>query len=392
MSLTTMIRASILVTALTGFVSVVHAQSPLTIDFPGGGFQGAYGINNRGQIVGYSFNSESYLYEGGAFSPINVPSGLASGISDNGQIVGSIAVGVLNVGGFLDYGGAVTHITESNTNVTAANGISSNGAYIVGTTYAGLLSSLSDGFLYTGGVFTTIDVPGFALHTQPKGVNNSEQIVGAVFDGTGLPFHGFLDNGGVFTLLDFPGATRTAATGINDNGAIVGYYLDGAGKNHGFVDNSGQFTSIDFPGATSTWAYGINDDGAIVGYYLDGASNYHGFLYSGSQGYLNPQYLIMGVTYAPPGGSASSVSYQNTSVVGNTSTNTSSFANGVSVTTSTSAGGSLFGFISGKVTATQSNGWTQKTTTSNEVTTTKSSSITFKTPGVPTVYSPVDHD
>ena len=89
---------------------------------------------------------------------------------------------------------------------------------------------------------------------------------------------------------------------------------------------------------------------------------------AGAQGYVNPKYLTMGVTYAPPGGSASSVSYQTTNVVGNTSTNTDSFENSVSVTASTSAGGSFFGFISGKVTTTQSSGWTQKTTSSNEFT------------------------
>jgi hypothetical protein len=41
-------------------------------------------------------------------------------------------------------------------------------------------------------------------------------------------------------------------------------------------------------------------------------------------GYLNPKYLIMGVTYAPPGGNAQSyVSYGTTDFVGNTSMNSS---------------------------------------------------------------------
>ena len=110
------------------------------------------------------------------------------------------------------------------------------------------------------------------------------------------------------------------------------------------------------------------------------------------QGYINPKYLIMGVTYAPPGGSASSVSYQTTNVVGNTSTITNSFTEGVSVSISLSAGGSFLGFIKGKSTATESSGWTQKTTKSDAITITKTSSTTLKTPGVPNVYSPVNHD
>jgi hypothetical protein len=244
-----------------------------------------------------------------------------------------------------------------------------------------------------------MDAPSFVGYTQSNGVNNGGQIVGSVLviagnANTGFSYlnHGFLDNGGVFTLLDVPGATSTSAIGINNYGTIVGSYT-AASKTHGFVYNSGIFTSFDFPGATSTSASGINDTGGIVGSYTDAAGNIHGFFYpTGAQGYVNPKYLIMGVTYAPPGGSASNVSYQTTNVVGNTSTITSSFANGVSMTASTSGGGGINGVISGKVTTTQSSGWTQKTTESDAVTITKTSSTTFKTPGVPNVYSPVDHD
>jgi hypothetical protein len=114
-------------------------------------------------------------------------------------------------------------------------------------------------------------------------------------------------------------------------------------------------------------------------------------------GYVNPKYLIMGVTYAPPGGnSLSFVSYQNSNLVGNTSTISSSFQNGVSQTTtiSASAGPNLsdtFGFKGG-ASITQTNAWTQKTTNSNSLTINKTNATTFKTPGVPNVYSPVDHD
>ena len=113
---------------------------------------------------------------------------------------------------------------------------------------------------------------------------------------------------------------------------------------------------------------------------------------SGVQGYVNPRYLIMGVTYAPPGGSGSSVSYQTTNAVGNTSTITKSFTNGAAVSISVSAGSSFFGVIKGNTTVTSSRGWTQKTTNANAVTITKTSSTTMKTPGVPNVYSPVNHD
>jgi hypothetical protein len=61
------------------------------------------------------------------------------------------------------------------------------------------------------------------------GVNDRGQIVGTVFDATVTPSHGFLlpmGAKGPFKQIDVPGAPRTAATGINDRGAIAGNYAN----------------------------------------------------------------------------------------------------------------------------------------------------------------------
>ncbi len=113
-------------------------------------------------------------------------------------------------------------------------------------------------------------------------------------------------------------------------------------------------------------------------------------------GYINPKYLIMAVTYAPPGGNSQSyVSYQDTNFVGNTtvdgSIDTNEFTESVTVTST--AGGSLFGFQDGaQVSGTQSFAFTNVSNSSNTVTLSKQTSTVLKTPGVPNVYSPVDHD
>jgi probable HAF family extracellular repeat protein len=121
--------------------------------------------------------------------------------------------------------------------------------------------------------FTTIDYPA-------KGINDSGQIVGYFGDAAGL--HGFLYSGGSFTTIDVPGAVQTIANGINDSGQIVGSFSDAAG--HGFLDSGGTFTTIDAPGALSTDARGINDSGQIVGagsYSFEHGSRFIGFLDSG---------------------------------------------------------------------------------------------------------------
>jgi hypothetical protein len=133
------------------------------------------------------------------------------------------------------------------------------------------------GYLYSGGTFITIGVPG-ATFTSVSGINDAGQIVGSYETGEGEP-KGFVDNGGVFTTISAPGATILSANGINDAGQIVGTYglelkVDGktiGSTTRGFVDNGGVFTTISVSGATpftDTFATGINDAGQIVGDYI----------------------------------------------------------------------------------------------------------------------------
>jgi probable HAF family extracellular repeat protein len=72
------------------------------------------------------------------------------------------------------------------------------------------------------------------------------------------------------------------AAGINNQGQIVGYYLDSTSFNarfHGFLYNRGQYTTLDDPSALNTAPFSINDAGQIVGAYSSGG-NGHGFVAS----------------------------------------------------------------------------------------------------------------
>lgn len=84
-----------------------------------------------------------------------------------------------------------------------------------------------------------------------------------------------------FTTIQVPGARRTSASGINDDGDMVGSYEDSTGVSHGYVLRRGIFTTIDFPGATFTEARGIGGGGEIVGTYRKRGEpplNFHGYL------------------------------------------------------------------------------------------------------------------
>jgi uncharacterized membrane protein len=157
------------------------------------------------------------------------------------------------------------------------------------------------------GTVTTIDVPG-SINTFPFGINASGVIVGRYL-GAGNVTHGFVRTGtdevctvdypgttfamaGVTNVcvVDVPGANFTAASGINAQGDITGWYtLPGSPVRHGFVLNAGELVPFFFdpPGSVFTQAVGINERGDIVGRYCaiapcsmlgSGGGSFRGFL------------------------------------------------------------------------------------------------------------------
>jgi len=118
--------------------------------------------------------------------------------------------------------------------------------------------------------------------------------------------------------------------------------------------------------------------------------------YTGTSGYINPKYMVVGVIYSPPG-SLSTVSYANSSLTSSTTSVMASLTNSSTTTSSSQVGGTfLFGYLEGTQKTTQSSTVTQQNqgTTAVTVTYTKSKSLTVAGPGpVPTGdYQGVNHD
>jgi uncharacterized membrane protein len=95
--------------------------------------------------------------------------------------------------------------------------------------------------------------------------------------------------GAGYIQIDVPAAKSTTASGINNDGKIVGTYYDSTGLGHGFLrSEDGRFTTIDHPLAVQangfgTEARGINAEGVIVGDYCaappcDGVSVIKGYV------------------------------------------------------------------------------------------------------------------
>lgn len=112
--------------------------------------------------------------------------------------------------------------------------------------------------------------------------------------------------------------------------------------------------------------------------------------------YLSPRYVIVGLTYAPPG-SSSNVSYENTTFVGNTTALSQSFQSGLSFSVSVSQTFGAWEPVTGanvgaKVTASETTSYTQKSDSSSSVTLSKESSVKYLTTGTGDAFAPVNHD
>jgi uncharacterized membrane protein len=126
------------------FVKTESTFTTLTLPFASTNYQGATGINNAGDIVGY-FDTHGFLDKAGAFTQIDVPGATGtfpSAINRFGHIVGW-------------YGDATGR----------------------------------HGFLHQGDTFTPLDVPG-ATDTEAYGINSFGHIVGWYIDPSGKR-HGF---------------------------------------------------------------------------------------------------------------------------------------------------------------------------------------------------------
>jgi probable HAF family extracellular repeat protein len=254
----------------TGFTS---------IDFPGATSTTAWGVNDRGDVVGlYSLadkTNHGFLYRGGVLTSIDFPGATSTetyGINLAGDIVGDYTMNgkihgfVLSQGRFTttDFPGATT------TELAAINPSHQILAFYIlpdGSTHSALIQ---------GEQFTNIDLPNQNA-TSANGINAGGDIVGAVTK-SGFTT-AFVLSKGQMTPITVPGASFTGAYGIDAGGNIVGRYKDAAGVSHGFIRSGGAITTIDIPGASFTGAAAINSVGDIVGRYTAGGIN-HAFLLS----------------------------------------------------------------------------------------------------------------
>ncbi|MCY2952998.1 MAG: hypothetical protein NTU53_13635 [Planctomycetota bacterium] len=221
-----------------------------------GDWSRATGINNRGQVVGYSGTTESSGWHGHAF--------LYSGgvMTDLGTLGGG--------GPFVD-----SYATDIN-----------DSGQVVGWSQTANKSELR-AFLYSDGKMMDLG-PGEAL-----AINNRGQVVGASFATSLNDARPFLYSEGIMTDLGTLGGQRGEACAINSSGQVVGYsdfdVTEYADSRHIFLYSGGKMIDLHSLGMSPRVPLAINDCGQIVGH-TGNDVRYQAFLASPGKANLVPTF------------------------------------------------------------------------------------------------------
>jgi uncharacterized membrane protein len=264
----TAILILVAVLSMTCFVVETQAAPVISysfsdVEYPGADFTGAFGLNDRGQVVGGALlplppaerREFGFVFSSGQFTQFAVPNASNTsllGINNSGTIVG---ISFTPAQGLLLQDGSFTPIIFPGAIATSTRGINDRGDISGDYGFVSTGPSHSHGFILRDGQFMLIPDPPGLVNPNIYGINNRGNIVGSGSDTSGAS-RGFMFDGTTFTSIDVPGASQTQPLGINDRGQIVGLAQFKGTHESGFLLDHQAFTLIDVPGAFNTIIWG----------------------------------------------------------------------------------------------------------------------------------------
>ncbi|MBL6082779.1 hypothetical protein JMJ56_33040 [Belnapia sp. T18] len=167
-----------------------------------------YDINNRGDIVGETKALDGFLLRNGEVTILDVPGStrtLAYGVNDRGDVVGTYLDQESSPHGFLYSHGDYTSLDVPGSDYTQLTGINNRGQ-IVGSASGD--ETVAGGYVYENGAFNKITVPGNPdAFLIPDGINNQGVIVGSTSN------EAFVLDSGELTLVDNPLSNISSTSG-----------------------------------------------------------------------------------------------------------------------------------------------------------------------------------
>lgn len=253
----------------------------------GGTNSEAFGINNKGQIVGSADTGEysetwgrtyrGFLYEDGKMTELGVLGrdkwSRATGINEQGVIVGE---SINQVGCLVDHqsfifkGGRMSKLELDGKFYTSMGGVNDSGHYcgLGNFKKGGIRAFLFDGTLHNLGGYASTN------RSEAFGINNAGDVVGKSWISNMGNCKAFLwRKGEMVNLGNLPGDYASEARDINNDGVVVGWSSPRPRPSYdpraviyvrGKIQNLNELIPAD-SGWVLLEANGINDRGQIVG-------------------------------------------------------------------------------------------------------------------------------
>jgi len=247
--------------------------------------------NDEGQMVGSVPSNPPGSLDGFLRAPDGsaqfwtTPDRLAypTAINDGGRIVGTnIPIGGGLPEGFQrDTEGNETPYNFPGALGTVPFGISNDdtytGFYVTSEGRRGFVEQPSSG------LSRSVEFPG-ATETQLYGVNNVGKAGGAHYDSAGVAYPFIYDIASdSFEEITPPTSGNYGVPSKNDAGDAIVFGLRDISENYADLrsfyrdGDTGVMTELFYPGASETYGYDIDDEGTIIGYFLDESGGYGGF-------------------------------------------------------------------------------------------------------------------
>ena len=244
-------------------------------------FSNARDINNQGQIAG-CLGIRAVIWNSGVHTSL-VPGqvwGRAFAINDSGSVAGYYATeGSSHSGAFIWENGVLTNLVNPSGQSSCAYGINAHG-HVVGNALSTAGSRL--GFIWKDGVMEYLPVlPDYDERSYARDINDKGQVV--AYAAKSINSRAYVWQDGVVTELPhLPGGFTSAPYAISNRGQVVGYStIHGSYKQAALWEDGVVYNLNSLVPPNSGWvlpyANDINEAGWIVGTGLyDGAE--HAFL------------------------------------------------------------------------------------------------------------------
>jgi uncharacterized membrane protein len=142
------------------------------------------------------------------------------------------------------------------------------------------ISTFTDGGIYQHGRFTILPPRPDGLPTVATGINNQGLVVGIAFSADFFVEQAFILRGTAYTLFSRPDADGTEARGVSDSGLVSAVSVkDDAPTGFLYDPVTGTLTDVVAPGSPFSIVQGINSTNQVAGNGFGGPTGRFGFVW-----------------------------------------------------------------------------------------------------------------